>query len=70
MEGKTKVTIWGWVKYRDVFPNTPEHVTRYCAELSGVLGYNNPDLTAPVVFQQAGCTNSYSCVDEECTAAH
>ena len=70
IEGRTKVTIWGWVKYRDVFPNTPEHVTRYCVELSGVLGYNNSDLTTPFAFQQAGCTNSYSCVDEECTAAH
>ena len=22
--------IWGWIKYFDVFPNTPQRITRYC----------------------------------------
>jgi hypothetical protein len=69
-DGKTKVTIWGWVKYRDVFPNTVEHITRYCTELAGVLGYDNPDPNAPFEFQVSGCSNTYSCSDEECSASH
>lgn len=24
------IYLWGWVKYYDVFPNTPEHTTRFC----------------------------------------
>ncbi len=24
------IYLWGWIKYRDVFPNTPEHTTRFC----------------------------------------
>ena len=24
------IYLWGWIKYRDVFPNTSEHTTRFC----------------------------------------
>ena len=24
------IYLWGWVKYRDVFPNTPEHTAHFC----------------------------------------
>jgi hypothetical protein len=24
------IYLWGWVKYFDVFPNTPEHITHFC----------------------------------------
>jgi hypothetical protein len=24
------IYLWGWVKYYDVFPKTPEHITRFC----------------------------------------
>jgi hypothetical protein len=30
--------IWGNIIYRDVFPNTPEHVTEFCTEISRVIG--------------------------------
>ena len=24
------IYLWGWIKYNDVFPNTPEHTTHFC----------------------------------------
>jgi hypothetical protein len=24
------IYIWGWIRYNDVFPRTPQHITRYC----------------------------------------
>jgi hypothetical protein len=36
--GKKHLFIWGTITYRDVFPNTPEHVTEFCAQISRVLG--------------------------------
>jgi hypothetical protein len=29
-QGRKFIYFWGWVKYFDVFPGTPEHVTRFC----------------------------------------
>lgn len=26
--------VWGWAKYRDIFPNSPEHVVEFCFQLS------------------------------------
>jgi len=28
--GKKFIYLWGWIKYNDVFPKTPQHTTRYC----------------------------------------
>jgi hypothetical protein len=28
--GRKILYFWGWAKYRDVFPNTPDHITRFC----------------------------------------
>ena len=28
--GKKFIYIWGWVRYHDVFPDTPLHITRFC----------------------------------------
>jgi hypothetical protein len=28
--GKKFLYVWGWIKYFDVFPNTPEHSTHFC----------------------------------------
>ena len=32
--GEKTLYLWGWVKYRDVFPATPERQTRFCYRLS------------------------------------
>jgi len=70
-DGKTMVSLWGWAKYRDAFPNTPEHITRCCVQFDAVLGdVVTPNSTTPVVFQTVECPNPYACSDEECQASH
>lgn len=33
------IYLWGWARYYDVFPNTPEHVTAFCWR---ILPFGNP----------------------------
>jgi hypothetical protein len=35
-EGRKFIYLWGWIKYRDVFPKTLEHTTRYCWQISPI----------------------------------
>jgi hypothetical protein len=28
--GRKFIYLWGWIKYNDVFPQTPRHITRFC----------------------------------------
>jgi hypothetical protein len=44
------IYLWGWIKYRDVFPNTPEHTTHFCW-LIQVIG--NPMAFVPNTVGQA-----------------
>lgn len=37
-KGKKFFYIWGTITYRDVFPNTPEHVTEFCAQIGRIMG--------------------------------
>jgi hypothetical protein len=37
-DGKKYFYIWGVARYRDVFPATIEHVTKFCVVASGVTG--------------------------------
>jgi hypothetical protein len=29
-DGKKFIYLWGWMRYFDTFPKTPEHITHYC----------------------------------------
>lgn len=31
--GRKYLYIWGWARYFDVFPKTPEHITRFCFQI-------------------------------------
>lgn len=63
---KTKVFIWGWARYHDIFKNTPEHVSEVCYELVGFHG-------DPLVPSESGgvilnnCA-THNCFDSECSA--
>jgi hypothetical protein len=54
--------FWGWARYKDVFPNTPEHVTRFCWELTDVNGELG---SGPINLQTAQCSRG-NCWDDEC----
>jgi hypothetical protein len=30
VEGRGAQFLWGWARYRDIFPNSPEHVVEFC----------------------------------------
>lgn len=62
-EGKIIIYLWGWARYRDVFEDTREHITRFCYQIDryGVLGDFNPN----VAVEPAVCP-TYSCADEDC----
>jgi hypothetical protein len=67
-EGKGTVVIyfWGWVRYRDIFPNTLEHLSEYCFELTGFNGNpfdQNPNAS---VRMQTASFERHNCYDEEC----
>lgn len=56
--------FWGWARYKDTFPNTAEHFTRFCTELTAING----DLQAPTLnIQTINCRRG-NCYDEECEA--
>ena len=72
--GRKYIYIWGWVKYRDVFPGTEEHITRYCFLITPVgdpLKFvpNTPGqpptlgtLAFPYIYHNEG-----NCIDNECS---
>ncbi len=60
--GGRHLYLWGWAKYRDVFPNTPLHVTRFAVQIR--VGGNASD-PQRISFQYSYLP-TYNCADEEC----
>lgn len=58
-----KMYVFGYIRYRDIFPGTPEHITKYCFVVSGLsdpaLGESKPDI---------GRCLHWNCADNECDA--
>jgi len=69
--GNKLLYFWGWAKYRDVFADTPDHITRFCFR---VLPLGNPLTYVPGVMppQQGGVGfptvhhTEGNCSDDEC----
>lgn len=55
--------VWGWARYRDIFPKTPEHIIRFCEEFTSQLW--SPDAIHVHTVGMDACAK-YNCVDEEC----
>jgi hypothetical protein len=57
--GQGALLLWGWARYRDIFPNSPEHVVEFCFRLmiEGQLG--PPPFTGRVNFVFHGEHNRY-----------
>ena len=78
--GKAHIFIWGSVLYRDIFPDEPDHLTEFCAEMThvtlgwasnaakhagvGPINFYDPD-AAMVTFQFQGC-KQHNCYDKDC----
>jgi len=60
--------IWGWAKYKDIFPDTPERITRFCNHITHVTGnprlhYNRDTNPVEITFSFYQENN---CMDEGC----
>lgn len=68
---KKFIYMWGWAKYEDVFPGTPQHITRFCWLIMSV---GDPKSFAPGTPAPAqgslGFSSIYhsegNCADDEC----
>lgn len=67
--------IWGWVEYRDIFSDTPVHLSEYCLILTNpqFFSLNSPkppsshsDPTTEAKMTNMPCETHY-CYDKECT---
>jgi len=60
--GREKLYMWGWAKYRDVFPGTKKHVTRFAIKIEIGGDPSEPQkmsFSFPFLWK-------YNCSDEEC----
>jgi hypothetical protein len=63
-DGKSFFYVWGWATYKDTFPNTKPHMTRFCTVLIGAF-FDPNDLTKLTGVNTESCP-TYNCADEEC----
>jgi hypothetical protein len=73
-EGRKHLYLLGWARYRDVFPTTPEHITRFCFIITPI---GDPVMYSPtakigepgsLIFPSIHFTRG-NCFDDECEAA-
>jgi hypothetical protein len=67
-QGRKFLYFWGWARYFDVFPGTPEHITRFCWQ---VVSIGDPFKYEPSSNpQNLQFSNIYhfegNCADDEC----
>lgn len=67
-EGRKHFYIWGVVRYRDVFPETSAHVTKFCvyaASITGdpLAGYDAKANPVEIIFAHY---RRHNCADEDC----
>lgn len=55
--------LWGWMAYKDVFPDSKVHVTEFCQEVLNVK-FNPPSV--PLQFHTIDCP-LHNCLDEQCS---
>jgi hypothetical protein len=67
-EGRKHLYIWGTITYRDVFPDTPERITKFCVFASNITG--DPKLAWDATTNQFDMAfmgyARHNCMDEDC----
>jgi hypothetical protein len=66
--GQKFLYFWGWAKYYDVFPGTPQHITRFCWQvlaLGDALAYDPAVVPQNLTFPNIHHTEG-NCADDEC----
>ncbi len=66
---KMHLYFWGHAKYRDIFDDSPDHLTRFCVELVGFYGDPFKQVTQTerdTVLPVMNDCGFYSCADSGC----
>jgi hypothetical protein len=63
--GRKFIYIWGWARYFDVFPDTPEHLTRFCWQVLIVGDPTSADSGEKLRFDTIHHTAG-NCADDAC----
>lgn len=63
-----RLYFWGWTTYRDVFPNTPLHISMFCVEMVELRGADTRRFPAsPVAMSWTQCEGlHHNCSDADC----
>lgn len=60
---------WGWVAYRDVFPNTPIHLTEFCKHILAISRHGAADYRLTYNDCEAHNCTDHDCPDYEAVVA-
>jgi hypothetical protein len=64
LEHPKNLYLWGWARYRDIFPGSPAHISKFCFRLSNWNGNSlSPKENGTMVFELCPFHN---CSDDEC----
>jgi hypothetical protein len=63
---KMKIFAYGWARYRDIFPNTRQHVTKYCFEIKINRISGSAAIGKETFSPNASACVKNNCTDEEC----
>jgi hypothetical protein len=56
--------FWGWVSYKDIFQDTPTHITMFCLQMTDVRG-DPTNRAGQTQFLWRMCSK-HNCVDDDC----
>jgi hypothetical protein len=66
-DGRLRMYMWGWARYRDVFAGTPMRQSRFCILINTFQGDPNVPGEASVSGSPCGqYGDNYECSDQEC----
>jgi hypothetical protein len=58
--------FWGWYTYRDIFKDTPVHLTEFCGQMTNVSGERDKNGKISKYDMAFGKCTRHNCEDEEC----
>lgn len=67
-QGRTRIFVWGWVAYHDIFGKTPGRLSEFCDEIANIKS-TPEDITDPsasITWDLSLCP-IHNCFDDRCT---
>lgn len=66
--GTDRMFFWGWIAYRDIFPDSPARLTEFCTEMIQVAidpKKDMEDITNTLAWNTQTCRH-HNCYDQDC----